>query len=141
MKRPPRSLHLRSLAAPEGAVSPWGGPAGLTMRAPPRCRFFADRSARRLRHPGIGRDRALPVFSGSLRNASAADEWSRALLLAESQLDLAASVQPLKETTESGSDVSGTHAMGDRASSPIRRPTRAPISSRRRRCWARVFIA
>jgi general secretion pathway protein I len=48
------------------------------------------------------------VFSGSLRNASAADEWSRALLLAESQLDLAASVQPLKETTERGSDASGT---------------------------------
>jgi general secretion pathway protein I len=48
------------------------------------------------------------VFSGSLRNASAADEWSRALLLAESQLDLAASVQPLKETTENGSDVTGS---------------------------------
>ena len=47
------------------------------------------------------------VFSGSLRNASAADEWSRALLLAESQLDIAASVQPLKETTERGSDASG----------------------------------
>ena len=48
------------------------------------------------------------VFSGSLRNASAADEWSRALLLAESQLDLAASVQPLKETTENGTDVTGS---------------------------------
>ena len=48
------------------------------------------------------------VFSGSLRNASAADEWSRALLLAESQLDLAASVQPLKETTENGTDATGT---------------------------------
>jgi general secretion pathway protein I len=48
------------------------------------------------------------VFSGSLRNASAADEWSRALLLAESQLDLAASADPLKETTENGSDATGT---------------------------------
>lgn len=48
------------------------------------------------------------VFSGSLRNASAADEWSRAVLLAESQLDIAASVQPLKETTERGSDPTGT---------------------------------
>jgi len=47
------------------------------------------------------------LFSGSLRNASAAEEWSRALLLAESQLDVAASAQPLKETTDRGSDASG----------------------------------
>ena len=48
------------------------------------------------------------LFSGSLGNASAAEEWSRALLLAESQLDLAASKQPLKESTERGSDITGT---------------------------------
>ena len=48
------------------------------------------------------------LFSGSLLNASAADEWSRALLIAESQLDLAASTQPLKETTERGQDSTGT---------------------------------
>jgi general secretion pathway protein I len=48
------------------------------------------------------------LFSGSLRNASAADEWSRALLVAESQLDLAASAQPLKETTDRGADGMGT---------------------------------
>ena len=47
------------------------------------------------------------LFSGSLANASAAEEWSRALLLAESQLDLAASTQPLKESTESGNDSTG----------------------------------
>ena len=48
------------------------------------------------------------LFSGSLRNASAADEWSRALLIAESQLDLAASTQPLKEITDRGADSTGT---------------------------------
>ena len=47
------------------------------------------------------------LFSGSLANASAAEEWSRALLLAESQLDLAASTQPLKESTERGQDSTG----------------------------------
>jgi len=47
------------------------------------------------------------LFSGSLSNASAAEEWSRALLLAESQLDLAASAQPLKESTERGTDSTG----------------------------------
>jgi general secretion pathway protein I len=48
------------------------------------------------------------LFSGSLANASAAEEWSRALLLAESQLDLAASAQPLKESTERGTDSTGS---------------------------------
>lgn len=47
------------------------------------------------------------LFSGSLQNASAAEEWSRALLIAESQLDLVASTLPLKETTERGSDPMG----------------------------------
>jgi len=47
------------------------------------------------------------LFSVSLSNASAAEEWSRALLLAESQLDLAASAQPLKESTERGTDSTG----------------------------------
>ena len=47
------------------------------------------------------------LFSGSLTNASAAEEWSRALLLAESQLDQAASTQPLKEISERGSDSTG----------------------------------
>jgi len=47
------------------------------------------------------------LFSGSLSNASAAEEWSRALLLAESQLDQAASAQPLKESSERGTDSTG----------------------------------
>jgi len=47
------------------------------------------------------------LFSGSLSNASAAEEWSRALLLAESQLDLAASAQPLKESSDRGTDSTG----------------------------------
>ena len=48
------------------------------------------------------------LFSGSLHNASAAEEWSRALMVAESQLELASSAQPLKESTERGQDSTGT---------------------------------
>jgi general secretion pathway protein I len=47
------------------------------------------------------------LFSSSLQNASAAEEWSRALLMAESQQDIVASALPLKETTERGADPSG----------------------------------
>jgi general secretion pathway protein I len=47
------------------------------------------------------------LFSGSLSNASAAEDWSRALLIAQSQLELAASAQPLKESTEQGQDSTG----------------------------------
>ena len=43
------------------------------------------------------------LFSGALANASAADEYSRAMLIAESALTAAAATQPLRETTESGS--------------------------------------
>lgn len=46
-------------------------------------------------------------FSASLANASAAEEYSRALLVAESQLELAASAQPLREATDRGTDPSG----------------------------------
>lgn len=42
------------------------------------------------------------LFSGALGNASVADEYSRALLLAESRLAEAASALPLVETTERG---------------------------------------
>jgi len=47
------------------------------------------------------------LFSSSLSNASAAEDWSRALLVAQSQLELAASAQPLKESTEQGQDSTG----------------------------------
>jgi general secretion pathway protein I len=44
------------------------------------------------------------VFGGSLRNASAADDWSRGLLVAQSRLALAASARTLKESSEQGTD-------------------------------------
>lgn len=47
------------------------------------------------------------LFSASLNNVSAAEEWSRALLVAESQLETAASTQPLKVLDERGVDDSG----------------------------------
>ena len=42
------------------------------------------------------------LFSGALANASAADDYSRAVLVAESALTAAAATQPLKEATETG---------------------------------------
>lgn len=47
------------------------------------------------------------LFSASLNNVSAAEEWSRALLVAESQLEVAASTQPLKVLDERGVDDTG----------------------------------
>jgi len=47
------------------------------------------------------------LFSASLNNASAAEEWSRALLVAESRLEMAASAQPLRVLDENGVDESG----------------------------------
>ncbi|HEX6945534.1 MAG TPA: prepilin-type N-terminal cleavage/methylation domain-containing protein [Casimicrobiaceae bacterium] len=47
------------------------------------------------------------LFGGALRNASAADEWSRAVLVAQSRLAVAASASPLKEGSETGSEDDG----------------------------------
>jgi general secretion pathway protein I len=47
------------------------------------------------------------LFSSSLSNAAAAEEWSRALQVAESRLASAAAAQPLKEATERGNDGNG----------------------------------
>jgi general secretion pathway protein I len=47
------------------------------------------------------------LFSGSLHNVSAAEEWSRALLVAESQLVATAATQPLKVQDDQGVDESG----------------------------------
>ena len=43
------------------------------------------------------------LFSGALANASAADEYSRAVLIAESALASAAAAQPLREAADAGS--------------------------------------
>ena len=47
------------------------------------------------------------LFSGALLNASAADEWSRAALIAESRLAAAANAVPLVETTDRGDEAEG----------------------------------
>jgi general secretion pathway protein I len=47
------------------------------------------------------------LFSTSLNNVSAAEEWSRALLVAQSQLEVAAATQPLRVQDERGVDESG----------------------------------
>lgn len=47
------------------------------------------------------------LFSSSLNNAAAAEEWSRAVQVAESRLASAAAAQPLKEASERGSEFDG----------------------------------
>jgi general secretion pathway protein I len=50
------------------------------------------------------------LFGGALRNAGAAGDWSRAVLVAQSRLEEAASTQPLKPGTASGTDDDGRFA-------------------------------
>lgn len=47
------------------------------------------------------------LFSASLNNVAAAAEWSRALTVAESRLEAAAAMQPLKEGSERGASQDG----------------------------------
>ena len=47
------------------------------------------------------------LFGGALGNAAAADEWTRALLVAQSRLALVASAQPLRAATDAGTDADG----------------------------------
>jgi len=47
------------------------------------------------------------LFGGALRNAAGADEWTRALLVAQSRLELEASTQPLREASDAGTDSDG----------------------------------
>jgi general secretion pathway protein I len=47
------------------------------------------------------------LFGGALRNASGAGDWTRALLVAQSRLALEASTQPLRETTDAGTEADG----------------------------------
>src|SRR6476646_3285363 len=47
------------------------------------------------------------LFGGALGNASAADEWTRALLVAQSRLELAAATKPLREAKDAGTEPDG----------------------------------
>ncbi len=51
------------------------------------------------------------LFGDSLRNASAAEDWSRALLV-ESRLEEAAAAQLLREGSERGADATGLVQVG-----------------------------
>ncbi len=47
------------------------------------------------------------LFGGALANAAAANEWSRAMLVAETRLTVAANAQPLREAVDQGNDTDG----------------------------------
>ena len=50
------------------------------------------------------------LFGGALRNASGADDWTRALLVAQSRLALEASAQPLRPVSDAGTEADGRMA-------------------------------
>ena len=50
------------------------------------------------------------LYSASLRNAGAAEEWSRAVLVAEGHLESAAATYPLKEGSNAGTDDGGRYS-------------------------------
>src|SRR4051812_28067937 len=47
------------------------------------------------------------LFGGALGNASAANEWSRALLVAQTHLAVAANALPLRESADQGAEADG----------------------------------
>jgi general secretion pathway protein I len=47
------------------------------------------------------------LFGGALRNGSSAEEWTRALLVAESRLAMASATVPMREGSDSGSEYDG----------------------------------
>ena len=47
------------------------------------------------------------LFGGALRNAASAEDWSRAMLVAQSHLVEASNAQPLREGTAAGTDADG----------------------------------
>ena len=69
------------------------------------------------------------LFSGALVNASAADEYTHAVLVAESVLAEAAAANPLAEATNSGSSVDGRIAWNTRVT-PYTPPDVSPDAER-----------
>lgn len=47
------------------------------------------------------------LYGGAMTNMSAADDWTRALLVAQSRLAVASAAQPLREATETGTEDDG----------------------------------
>ncbi|HSC23045.1 MAG TPA: prepilin-type N-terminal cleavage/methylation domain-containing protein [Casimicrobiaceae bacterium] len=47
------------------------------------------------------------LFGAALRNASGAGDWTRALLVAQSRLEVEAAAQPLRETSDAGAEPDG----------------------------------
>ena len=75
------------------------------------------------------------LFSASLQNAAASADWSRALLVAESQLDAAAAAQPLRENEDRGTEDNGRIRWATKVAAVRRRPAWTPTSSAGRKRW------
>ena len=74
------------------------------------------------------------LFSGALNNASAADDYSRAVLVAESALATAAAAQPLREATQSGYGRRRPHRVDDAGRAVLAARSRL---ARTRSAWPR----
>ena len=79
------------------------------------------------------------LFSSSLNNASAAEDYSRAVLVAESRLEAAAAQQPLKEASDRGSEDDGRIAVGDARRALRRQGHRSRPRARLRGLAMRLF--
>lgn len=93
-----RHYRYGSARRPEG-----GAPAGPVARGRARCRGFSLLEVLvAFVILTLVATALFRLFSGSLGNASAADEYSRAVLVAESALTEASAAQPLREETRNG---------------------------------------
>ena len=115
---PPR-LQLRCCAAPRGGGARVSGRPFAARVIPLRC--AAPRLQPRRAQSGFSVLEVLvafmivalvvtalfELFGGALRNASGAGDWTRALLVAQSRLELAASAQPLRESNDAGTESDG----------------------------------
>ena len=93
----------------------------MKAHAPPQRRWRSSIVKLRLAHRGFSVLEVLvafiivalvvtalfQLFGGALRNASGAAEWTRALLVAQSRLELAASTRPLREASDAGTEPDG----------------------------------
>ena len=59
------------------------------------------------------------LFGGALRNASGAGDWTRALLVAQSRLEVEAAAQPLREVSDAGAEADGRIAWRARVAAYV----------------------
>ena len=98
--------RLDDARASHSRVRPRGGPPGSRARCPPGG-FSLLEVLVAFVIVALVVTALFRLFGGALGNAAAADDWTRAVLVAQSRLELAASTQPLVPATDAGTDADG----------------------------------